>query len=152
MSGWWVGWGGGAARAGVVDGGDTPATSTRARLTSRLSWLRFCVPLKMTCSRKCADPLLAAVSYRDPASIHIPTHAVPASHGDFSLATRRPDASVVTSVGGPPGSAAAAVAVEAARARTAARSAEVARMGWAGLCFGGVSVCCSRRRGRCCVE
>ena len=61
--------------------------------------VRFCVPLNAMCSRKCAVPLLASVSNRDPASIHTPTVAT--GHTLFvSVATRIPFASVVTSVAG----------------------------------------------------
>ena len=43
---------------------------------SRPVLVRFLVPLKFMCSRKCATPLLAAVSYRLPASMYTPTVAV----------------------------------------------------------------------------
>ena len=54
--------------------------------------------LNAICSRKCATPLLASVSNRDPVSIHSPTVAVgdPAS----SVATLMPLSSTVTRVGG----------------------------------------------------
>ena len=57
--------------------------------------VRLAVPLNAMCSRKCAVPLFAAVSYRDPASIQTPTVAVSA-FGVVSVATRMPLASVVT--------------------------------------------------------
>ena len=46
--------------------------------TSVSSWscVRFDVPLKAMCSRKCATPLFSSVSYREPVSIHTPTVAV----------------------------------------------------------------------------
>ena len=59
--------------------------------------VRTFVPLKAMCSRKCAAPLLAAVSKRLPASIHTPTTAVSAK-GVVSDATRSPLGSVVTCV------------------------------------------------------
>ena len=56
------------------------------------------VPLNAMCSRKCAVPLLAAVSYLLPASIHTPTVAVWAC-GVASVATRMPLGRVVTCAG-----------------------------------------------------
>jgi hypothetical protein len=47
------------------------------------------VPLKAMCSKKCALPLLASVSYRLPASIHTPTVAVSAK-GAVSEPIRKP--------------------------------------------------------------
>ena len=66
---------------------------------SNCVWVRFDVPLKAMCSKKCDVPLLAAVSYRDPASIQTPTVAVSAPNV-VSDPTRKPFSSVETSVVG----------------------------------------------------
>jgi hypothetical protein len=67
--------------------------------TSVSSWscVRFDVPLKAMCSRKCATPLFSSVSYREPVSIHTPTVAV--SPPDASDAIRSWLGSVETWVG-----------------------------------------------------
>lgn len=46
------------------------------------------------CSRKCAEPLDSAVSYREPDLMKTPTHTLPP--GDACVATRIPFESVVT--------------------------------------------------------
>ena len=62
-----------------------------------MGWKLTFVPLKAMCSRKCAAPLLSAVSYLLPASIQTPTVAVSAK-GVVSEATRIPLGSVVTCI------------------------------------------------------
>ena len=66
--------------------------------SSKPAVVRVLVPLKAMCSRKCAVPLLAAVSYLLPASIHTPMVAV-CAWGLASVATRMPFGRVVTCAG-----------------------------------------------------
>ena len=58
----------------------------------------YTLTLKDMCSRKWATPLLAAVSYLDPVSIHSPTVAVGAP--ESSVATLMPLSRTDTWVGG----------------------------------------------------